>query len=226
MNALIVAGGTPPSGALLQEVVRRKKPFILAADRGAKVLLDQGIAFEVAVGDFDSLDEDSQGALRDRAKVTIYPRAKDFTDTFAAYRAAREQGAKQIVLLGGTGSRIDHLLANIGLLQQALADSIRMTLLDDHNQINLLNQSQEIPKGPFPYLSFSALGQTVPHFSLQGVRYPLTDHSLRFGSGLTVSNEFQAPFASVRFKEGLVLMLQTSDEPFLEALPQVPDWSF
>ena len=41
---------------------------------------------------------------------------KDDTDTEAAIRLAIEKGAQSITLLGATGSRIDHVLANIELL--------------------------------------------------------------------------------------------------------------
>ena len=41
---------------------------------------------------------------------------KDDTDTEYAIRLAISEGARSIVLLGATGSRIDHVLGNISLL--------------------------------------------------------------------------------------------------------------
>ena len=41
---------------------------------------------------------------------------KDDSDTQSAMNYAIQNGAKEIVILGVTGNRVDHLMANFGLL--------------------------------------------------------------------------------------------------------------
>ena len=50
---------------------------------------------------------------RDRLEIRRLNPVKDDTDTEYAIRLAISEGARSIVVLGATGSRIDHVLGNI-----------------------------------------------------------------------------------------------------------------
>ena len=211
MKALIVTGGLAPSRELLDQVIGQGVDLIIAADSGASVLLKEDIPFDLALGDFDSLKPELfEGIKKDREVIT-YKVNKDFTDTEAALHEAVNRGAEEVIILGGTGTRLDHLLANVGLLLQGLKMGVKVSLLDNHNEAFLIDGPCSVAPRTGWYLSFLPLGGNVSNFTLTGVKYPLKAHELTLGSTLTVSNEFTDEVVRIDFQEGLVLVVISRD---------------
>ena len=77
--------------------------FTVCADSGWEAAAQAGVRVDRFVGDFDSL----RLPLPSHAEVCRYPRAKDFTDTEAAFQAVLEAGCRSVVLFGGGGGRMD-----------------------------------------------------------------------------------------------------------------------
>lgn len=90
-----------------------------------------GIVPDVIIGDFDSVNADTLDFFKKKNDIewTKLNPVKDDTDTEAAIRLAIEKGAQSITLLGATGSRIDHVLANIELLGIGLRHKVQMKSL-------------------------------------------------------------------------------------------------
>jgi thiamine pyrophosphokinase len=110
MEGLLVTGGDPPPRERLDA---RYAGFALicAADSGLDTLAAWGLAPHIIVGDMDSV---SSPALVERfplARVLPARRDKDETDTELGISALAAAGADRIVLAGGGGGRLDHLLA-------------------------------------------------------------------------------------------------------------------
>lgn len=109
-EALLAIGGEAPP----REVLADRFPgfrMICAADSGLDLLASWGVAPGLIVGDMDSLSDLS---LLDRypgAEVIRFPAAKDDSDTEIGLRLLHERGADRIVIAGGGGGRLDHLLA-------------------------------------------------------------------------------------------------------------------
>lgn len=219
MKALIVSGGQVPSRDLLDRCLAQAPELIIGADAGAGVLLRHHIPFQLALGDFDSLAQGDRDRLDRLSEVIVYPAEKDFTDTEAALREAIRRGAADIVILGATGTRLDHFLGNLGLLVQAAQQNVRVRLLDDHNELFLIQGPASIPPRRGWYLSFFPIGRDVPDFSVADVRYPLTGHHLKFAETLTVSNEFIGLPARVTFPCGLVLVSLSRDAQTAQGTP-------
>lgn len=212
MKALIVAGGSPPSRELLEASIKRGYDYIIAADSGARVLLEQGLSFQLIVGDFDSLDEESSRNISGDQEVIRLKIEKDFSDTEAAYHEAVRRGAKDILILGATGTRLDHFMGNLAILKQALDQGIHATLADDFNQIFMTDQSMEIENQQGWTPSFFPYGGDVRDFYLLNVKYPLSAHHLKGDSTLTVSNEFLEGPARIEFSEGTLLVFLSRDQ--------------
>ena len=211
MKSLIVSGGRAPSLQLIQTTLAEGFDYIIAADSGAKVLLDNGIKFDLAVGDFDSLAGASLEEIKKQTELITYEIKKDFTDTEAAYHEAVRRGATEVVILGGTGTRLDHFMANLGLLLIALNEGVSVRLIDEHNEIFLINGSCQIAKRDGYNISVFPYGGDVPDFTLSQVAYPLENYHLTAASTLTVSNEFLDGPAKIEFSTGYVLVMISRD---------------
>ena len=177
MKVLIIAGGEKPSSELLKSEIK-ECDLLIAADRGAEAYLENGFTPDYALGDFDSIGEEYKDIL-DKIKVEKFNPEKDNTDTEIAFFKAVELGATEIVFLGVTGTRLDHVMANLGLLREALERGIEAYIIDNNNKIYLKNKGTTLKKEFGDYISFQAFGSPVNNFSIKGSKYELYNQFFR-----------------------------------------------
>jgi thiamine pyrophosphokinase len=211
MKIVIVAGGTPPSKELLLESVK-DADYIIAADKGTEVLLINNIVPAYVLGDFDSIDKNFLEDITSKnVNIIKHNPIKDFTDTDSAFNKALELNAKEIILLGCTGTRIDHLFSNIGLLKKALEKNVICKIIDNNNTILLTDKPMTFRGKRGQLISFYAYEETVEEFCIYGAKYELFNHKLIPFDGLTVSNEFLDEDIRISFNKGLVLVFFSKD---------------
>jgi thiamine pyrophosphokinase len=117
MNALLVTGGeAPPRGRFGPRLSLFS--LVCAADSGLDTLVAWGVEPHLIVGDMDSVSSLDMLKRFPRAELIIEPRDKDLTDTELGLAALAERGAGRIVLAGGGGGRLDHLLAIRALFER------------------------------------------------------------------------------------------------------------
>ena len=113
-SLLVIGGEPPPFGAIRPRL--REFSFICAADSGLDTLRAWGVAPDLVVGDMDSVSDPS--ILAGYPEVMAFSRDKDDTDTEIGLRELRNRGFGRIVMAGGGGGRLDHLLALRALLER------------------------------------------------------------------------------------------------------------
>ena len=126
---------------------------------------------------------------------------------------AIELGAERIFILGGTGTRLDHVVANIKLLAMALEQGKECILLDEHNRIRLTDQPMKIGKTEQygKYVSLFAFGGQVTGLTLRGFFYPLTEYDMTPENPIGVSNEITAENGEISFSSGMLLVMESKD---------------
>ena len=241
IDTIIVSGGDIQSDFALYflkkniEKAGRENIRLIAADRGLEFFLDYLILPDVVIGDFDSLSEDGKNFLemqnedipyggmlewklqKGEGKVVEVVRLrpeKDDSDTQSAMNYAIQNGAKEIVILGVTGNRVDHLMANFGLLILAQKQDTEVALADRYNYMKLIPSGTILKKAEQfgKYVSFFPLGGDVTGLTLEGFKYPLDKYHLTTAdSGLTVSNEISEEYAKVTYESGILLMIMSRD---------------
>ncbi len=188
---------------------------VLAADAGLKACAALDILPAHIVGDFDSAGMAMLAQYKDRSDIEIrtFQPEKDWTDTEIAVNLGIELGWKTIALLGGTGTRLDHVLGNIQVLHLALTQGVKIALTDPHNRITMHD-------GPFvlkreeqwgKYVSFFAIGGAVEGLSLQGFAYDVENFTLGNVGSRAVSNEIRADVANVSWRNGTLLCIESRD---------------
>ena len=241
IDTIIVSGGDIQSDFALYflkkniEKAGRENIRLIAADRGLEFFLDYLILPDVVIGDFDSLSEDGKNFLemqnedipyggmlewklqKGEGKVVEVVRLrpeKDDSDTQSAMNYAIQNGAKEIVILGVTGNRVDHLMANFGLLILAQKQDTEVALADRYNYMKLIPSGTILKKAEQfgKYVSFFPLRGDVTGLTLEGFKYPLDKYHLTTAdSGLTVSNEISEEYAKVTYESGKLLMIMSRD---------------
>jgi thiamine pyrophosphokinase len=206
-SALVLAGGGPFHRP---DVVRSGGPWqvVIAADSGLELASAFGVEVDLVVGDFDSVEPATLAAAEAAGTIIEHHRAdKDATDLELAMAAAVRLGAERIVVAGGHGDRLDHLLANVMLLA---APGWAHCIVEAHfGAADLVvvrpGRKVELHGRPGAYVSLLAVGGPVRGVHSEALAYPLRDDTLDVGQSRGVSNEFTAPVARVRIDDGVLV---------------------
>lgn len=211
-HVVIVAGGSTGPW-----ILPHLKPgsLLIGADRGALFLTRHGFTPDAALGDFDSVNVEERETIRQGSRLYMDcdPVRKDLTDTEWALDYAISLRPASILMLGVTGTRFDHTFANVQLLNKAAAERIPCRIVDAHNEISLLSGEDNIllTKGWYEQVSLLPLSGTVRGITLEGFLYPLENAELAVGQSLGISNVIIGTSASIRIREGLLLVIQSRD---------------
>jgi len=143
---------------------------------------------------------------------------KDESDTELAVREALRRGADGILIVGGLGgTRIDHALANIGLLAMAELAGRRAWLLDARSRISLVRApgpdgapvTRALPGRMADLVSLLPIGDGVVGVTTVGLAYPLADEPLPEGPARGLSNVRISPKSTVTLRSGLLLVVES-----------------
>lgn len=213
MHIIIFAGGTVQQGTALDKALAEAE-LVLAADGGARTALDLGDVPAFVVGDFDSLDEETQEELARLGCQFVRVQAeKDETDTELAIEVALQQGASRITIVGALGgTRFEHTLANIQLL--AGYPTLPIELVDGHSRGWLVRGPETvlIEGRDGDLLSLLPLTAEVTGVRTEQLQYPLRDEPLTFGKPRGISNVLLGTQAKVTLNKGLLLFIHTAKE--------------
>lgn len=211
MNCVIIAGGEFKVSARIKKIIQRAD-MIVCADSGARHLRDLGILPHILMGDFDSIDPDDLAFFKkNKIKHIRFPERKDQTDSELCIDWAIENKAHDITLLGVTGTRLDHSLANIFLLKKIGEHHIKARIINPTNEIFLVRKELEIKGKPGDFLSILPLSQKVEGITLDGLEYPLKNADIELGSSLGISNRFVHTHARIQIQSGLLIVTKSKD---------------
>lgn len=215
MRYVIISGGYIDDAFALDWLGKNEYDCMIAADSGMNFLHRNGIVPDIIAGDFDSVASNSLAYFQGLNHVQIVQLnpIKDDTDTEFVIREAIRRGATEITILGATGTRLDHVLANVHLLGIGLEMGISMEIVDKHNRIRMIDTNMEIKReeqfGSF--VSILPINGDTKGVTLEGMKYPLQDADVRCFSSLGVSNEITADKARLSVKQGILLVIESRD---------------
>lgn len=215
-KCVIVSGGSIDDSFAVQKIENIKPDYVIGVDSGLNFLYRNQVVPTHIVGDFDSVSPEVIAYYKSRADIPIreFNPVKDATDTEIAVRLAAELGVKELWLLGATGTRLDHVMANIQILKIAFDYGIKAYLLDEYNRISLwdkeihLRWAERFGK----YFSLFSFGGEVEDVSIEGAKYPLSHYRMSPYESRCVSNEYQDEEVVITFPKGLIVLMETRDK--------------
>lgn len=216
MHVLVISGGSIDCAFAKAYLSERTFDRIIAADAGLAACRQLGILPTDVLGDFDSLEDFSllEELEKEGIPVSRYPIKKDYTDTDLAFSMCEEMGADRVTVLGATGTRIDHTLANLALLVRMEKKGIHTVILDAHNEARVLIGPAEetlVKKEKSEYMSVLALWGNVSGIDLEGFLYPMKNGTLYPFESLGISNEITGRQGTIRIREGCLLVIRSRD---------------
>lgn len=215
MKALIITGGEGPAPDNLRRLAEAAD-LVIAADSGLDAAIQASIQPDLVVGDFDSLEDLSSLDAIPPERILRYSPEKDDTDTEIALSAARARGADYLVIAGGGGGRLDHLLALTNLFARSETPREWHTL---HDSIYFLEKKTSavfsVVSGATVSVFPAGSGRSVG-MSSEGLKWPLK--GLRWEKGhFGISNESTTEKIGISAgSSALLVILPAGGERLLE----------
>lgn len=212
IETIIISGGNINEEFAKKTILSKKYKNIISADKGLEVLDKCNIKPNYIIGDFDSLNEDILKKYVDDQNIKIIRLnpEKDYTDTHMALKLAIELESTDITIIGAIGTRLDHTLANIHILKEALEKNVSCKILNENNKIILIDKQVKIKKD-YPYVSLIPFTTIVTGVTLKGFKYTLHNATMKIGESIGISNEQIEDEAIIRVNEGILIIIQSKD---------------
>lgn len=224
MRVLIITGGNIDDDFAFSFLEKENYNEIIAVDGGLAFADRAGLSITHLVGDFDTIDPAILERYIHREDISVHQFVpeKDYTDTDIAVKLAlrlfdeggcTDCGEKVLHILGGTGSRLDHVMANLQMLKSVMDAGVLGVILDKNNYIQMLQGEWRLKKEKVfgKYMSLIPATMHVSGITLNGFKYPLKDAVTNYGESLCVSNELEADEGYIKIGEGIVWMILSRD---------------
>lgn len=229
MKVVIISGGHIEDDFALEWLQENKYELLIVADSGMEFLFRNQLVPDVIAGDFDSVGQEAyehfvgegmedascEGTWKKDKKPEILRLnpIKDDTDTEFVIREAIRRGATSITVLGGTGTRLDHVMGNVHLLGIGLGCNVEIELVDAHNRVRMISSELvlEREKQFGDFVSILPFAGDAKGVTLKGFKYPLDKAVVKSFSSLGISNEIVEDKAVVQVEEGVLLVIESRD---------------
>jgi thiamine pyrophosphokinase len=205
---VIFAGGGKPVARRVRGVASTAS-FVIAADSGADHALALGQRIDLALGDFDSISADGLATLeRTGVRLERHPTEKDATDLELALDAAAGLRPRRIVVVGGTGGRLDHVLGELSLLAADAYGDVELDALLGRATVHVVHGDRRLVGRVGEVISLLAMNGPAHGIVTEGLAYALHGETLAPGSTRGMSNVFAAPHARLRLESGVLLAVR------------------
>lgn len=211
MSALIIGGGSNIDKYKF-ESENLNIEYVICADGGLEKVEYLKLNPNIIIGDLDSVDKLVLKKYLDmNIELIKYPAEKNFTDMELAIEHAVEKGFIDIVLIGASGSRLDHTMANIMLIERYYKIGINIKIIDNNNYVQIVTKDMEIINKKNCYVSIVPITNSIEGITLIGFKYPLNDVNVKRGSTLCISNQITNEIGRIILQSGTALVFISKD---------------
>lgn len=192
MKATILANGEFPKSKVLVEELKNAE-FLVVCD-GAIVYLERlKIIPQTIIGDLDSIPSDLKMKYQDRV-IQIKEQASN--DLSKAFFYCINLGFDEFLILGATGKREDHSIANISLLGEYAKHCKDLVIKSDFGEFRVYTLPCRIPSQKGEQISLFCLDPKAKITS-EYLKYPLVDLELKIWANGTL-NEAEGDFFTLK----------------------------
>ncbi len=168
---IIIANGEKPSAPPCIELLHNAET-IVCCDGALRHLEQLGIQPTVIVGDGDSLTAEQRERY---APLIEADPSTDYNDLTKAFRYCEAHGLDDITILGGTGLREDHTLANLGLLLR-YAGQFRVRMVTNYGIFSAIGGTTTFPSRAGEQVSIFSFTPNA-RLTFHGLRYPVAQRT-------------------------------------------------
>lgn len=211
MKGLIISNGEISDLNILKSVTR-DVDFIVCADGGTNHIARINVKPDLVVGDLDSINAEALEFIEnEKIEIKKFSPNKDFTDTELATEYLIERGFKEIIFMGVTGSRIDHTLANIFILDKLLKRGIKGVIIDEKNKVYVTDSDLHVYKEEGTFVSVIPITSNGARVTLKGFEYETDRVEFYFSTTLGISNKILEESGYIKVENGTCLVIISKD---------------
>jgi thiamine pyrophosphokinase len=200
-KALVICNGDVLSKAKIA-LLLREKPFVVCADGGANKARLLGIRPHAIIGDLDSI---SSRTRKHFSRVeTIHIADQGSTDLEKALDFLLKLLIPSATVVGATGGRPDHSLANLSILKK-YHKRIRLLFSDPFCDIRIIDSKIVFEAIVGSVISLMPLDRCEGIQTI-GLKYPLDNESLELGEREGMSNVVISSPVQITLKKGCLLL--------------------
>lgn len=171
-STVIVGNGETLQGEIPLQFLQRAQ-FIVCCDGALDKLLQIGIKPNIVIGDCDSISEEKRHQFKD---IIIEDLDEECNDLQKALKYCIKQQLGPVAVLGASGLRDDHQLANLSILNM-YSERMDLIMVSNYGLFSFISEDTTFASLSGQEVSvFSFDGQAV--FSFEGLQYPV--HNRRF----------------------------------------------
>ena len=215
MRALLITGGYVDIHWASGFVKLHKYDLIVAVDGGLSAANLLNVYPDMIIGDFDTVERDLLDSYAKSKIIRLKPE-KDDTDTQYAIKWLIESKATDIDIIGAVGTRMDHTLANIYMLQLAFDHKVNAVIYDKFNKIYIIEGKTILRRDDAygKYISFMQLTPVVKDVTLTGFKYNVSHYDFCMSNDyrMGASNEFVCEEATVDIGQGRFVVIEVSKD--------------
>ena len=206
---LVFAGGERQNQSLAGELP--EPDLVVAADSGYDIAVQLGYRVDVLIGDLDSIE---RREVPGHVIVERHPADKDQSDLELALARVAEEQPDRVVVVGGSGGRLDHELVVAGLVTSRRWEMIgEIDWLSDRGWVHVLRGRRLLHADIGTTLSLIPAGGDAAGVTSKGLHWDLNDSTLYHGTSLGLSNRFERPVADITVGYGTLLAVIPGLQP-------------
>ena len=202
MNSVVIlANGDFPKHPTPLRILK-EATTIICCDGAVNNLVDHGLKPTHIIGDMDSISPELKNKYED---MLIHIADQNENDLRKALKWVEKNGAKKASILGATGKRDDHSLANIFTLLD-FPSQLKMTIFTDHGKFSVVKGDQKFASFTGEQVSLFSVDQTI-EITTTYLKYNLNSKKLTtlyFGSlNESINDKF-----TISISHGKILVYQ------------------
>lgn len=202
MTVILASGLFPTTERALRYL--READFLACCDGAANDCVAAGFEPDVIVGDGDSIAPNVMERYADRVVRIAEQETNDLSKTFHHCLQLGRRDA--FVILGATGKREDHALANLALLMDYAEEHADVMMVSDFGTFYPCCDTKRLSVNPGQEVSIWNFGAS--YFSAEGLMYPLYDFTKLWQGTLNVATR---PDIAVHAKGTFLLYVAEPD---------------
>ncbi len=203
MKKCVIVGGADINNYEYIKTLISKDDYIIYCDSGLKHMDKLGLKPSLIVGDFDSHVNPHMDV-----ETIVLPVVKDDTDTVYAAKEGVKRGFEEFLLIGVTGGRLDHSLANVSILLYLRKEGVEGIIVDDYSIMKIVGQKTEYIPDKYSYFSLVNITGKAEGITIKNAKYEIQNAVITTDYQYGVSNEITpGKVAEVSVSDGELLLI-------------------
>ena len=203
MTGILITGGEKPDFSSVSTLFS-DSCYICAADSGLDYCIEHDLKPDYIVGDMDSISSSVTLKKFDSSIIETHPEDKDHTDTELGLLHLYKRSCSPVILIGGGGGRLDHLLAVSALFDRKETPERWITR---NEEITLIKDSYKGMGRLEETVSFFPAGTQACRMNSRGLIWPLDKLTWHKGD-IGISNRLSENEFEIKMQSGRLIMIR------------------